>query len=40
MNKIKDNRSKPKLTTKERILIEYYYMKKKIRNYSYIGRQL
>ena len=38
-NKVKDNRNKPKLKIKERILIEHYYMKKKIKNYSYIGKQ-
>jgi len=39
-NKIKEYRSKKKLGIKERILIEHYYTKKKIRNYSYIGREL
>jgi len=29
-NKVKDNRSKSKLKLEERVLIEHYYMKKKI----------
>ena len=39
-NKVKDYRSKPKLTSSERVLIEHYYTKKWIKNYSYIAREL
>ena len=39
-NKQKDYRSKPKLKLKERMIIEHYYMKKKIKNYSYIAKEL
>jgi len=39
-NKVKDYRSKPKLKLEERVLIEHYYMKKKIKNYSYIAKQI
>ena len=39
-NKEKDYRSKPKLILDERVIIEYCYMKKKIKNYSYIAKEL
>jgi hypothetical protein len=39
-NKAKDYRSKPKLTLNERALIEHYYTKKKIKNFSYIAREI
>ncbi len=39
-NKVKDYRYKKKLNENERVLIEHYYTKKKIKNYSYIAKEI
>jgi len=39
-NKWKDYRSKLKLTSDERVLIEHYYTKKRVKNFSYIAREI
>ena len=39
-NKVKDYRCKKKLNENERVLIEHYYTKKKIKNYSYIAKEI